>query len=205
MLHKYTIANAIPDRNVLGFDVYRVNTYDDNELREKAAFAQLKVKHIEEIEGDEAKMAIYNKFIHEMQMPTTYTEGGEKKRGIEYYLPRDIYQQDIHHQAVAADIVNSREQLSKNGKFHGVLATQNIPEAIAYYKIFRDQYPSLNVVALFDNNIDNSDGGIVKEDALLEMLDDYNQKYKTTFPLSAYGKYKKDVAKRLAHKNPTSA
>ncbi len=98
--------------------------------------------------------------------------------------------------------MNSREQVSKNGKFHGVLATQNIPEAIAYYNIFREQYPSLNVVALFDSNIDNSDGGIIKEDALLEMLGDYNQKYQTTFQLSTYGKYKKDVAKRLAHKKP---
>lgn len=202
MLHKYTIANGIPDRNVLGFDVYRVNTYDDNELREKAAFAQLKVKRIEEIEGDEAKMAIYNKFIDEMQMPGTYTEGGETKHGIEHYLPKNIYQQDIHHQAVAADIISGRDKLSKNGKFHGILATQNIPEAIAYYKLFKERYPSLNVVAVFDNNIDNSDGGIVKEDALLEMLEDYNRKYATTFQLSTYGKYKKDVAKRLAHKKP---
>lgn len=202
MLHKYTIANGIPDHNVLGFDVYRMTTYNDDELREKAAFAQLKVKHIEEIEGDEDKMAIYNKFISELQMPKTYTEGGETKRGIESYLPNDIYQQDIHHLKVAEDIVNSRDRLSKNGKFHGILATKNIPEAIAYYKLFKERYPSLNMVALFDSNIDNSDGGIVKEDTLLEMLDDYNRKYETTFQLSTYGKYKKDVAKRLAHKKP---
>lgn len=38
MLHKYTIANAIPDGNVLGFDPYRVNTCSDDELRELVAF-----------------------------------------------------------------------------------------------------------------------------------------------------------------------
>ena len=59
----------------------------------------------------------------------------------------------------------------------------------------------MNVVAVFDNNIDNSDEGIAREDALLEMLDDYNHKYQHSFQLSTYGKYKKDVAKRLAHKN----
>lgn len=202
MLHKYTIANGIPDKNVLGFDLYQVKTYDDNELREKAAFAQLGVKHIEEIEGDEQKMAIYDKFINELEMPDTYNDGGEVRHGIEHYLPKDLYQQPIHHQAVAADIVGGRERLSRNGKFHGILATQNIPEAIAYYKIFKEQYPSLNVTAVFDSNIDNSDGGIVKEDALLEMLEDYNRKYQTTFQLSTYTKYKKDVAKRLAHKKP---
>ncbi|MEY8592316.1 HsdR family type I site-specific deoxyribonuclease [Butyricimonas hominis] len=202
MLHKYTIANGIPDKNVLGFDPYQVKTYDDNELREKAAFSQLGIKHIEDIEGDEQKMAIYNKFINELEMPATYNDGGEVRHGIEHYLPKDLYQQPIHHQAVAADIIKGRDRLSKNGKFHGILATKNILEAIAYYKIFKEQYPSLNVVAVFDNNIDNSDGGIVKEDALLEMLEDYNLKYQTTFQLSTYAKYKKDVAKRLAHKKP---
>lgn len=39
MIHKYTIANGIPDHNVLGFDPYMVRTYDDNELREKVAFS----------------------------------------------------------------------------------------------------------------------------------------------------------------------
>ena len=202
MIHKYTIANGIPDHNVLGFDPYMVRTYDDNELREKAAFAQLKVNSIEEIEGDEQKMAVYDRFMNELQMPDTYKEGDETVHGIEHYLPKDLYQQPVHHQAVAADIASGRDKLGKNGKFHAILATKNIPEAIAYYRIFKEQYSSLNVAAVFDNNIDNSDGGIAREDALLEMLDDYNRKYGTTFQLSTYAKYKKDVAKRLAHKKP---
>lgn len=202
MIHKYTIANGIPDHNVLGFDPYMVRTYDDNELREKVAFSQLKVNSIEEIENDEQKMAIYDRFMNELEMQDTYKEGDETIHGIEHYLPKDLYQQPVHHQAVAADIANGRDKLSKNGKFHAILATKNIPEAIAYYRIFKEQYSSLNVVAVFDNNIDNSDGGIAKEDALLEMLDDYNQKFGTTFQLSTYAKYKKDVAKRLAHKKP---
>lgn len=120
-------------------------------------------------------MAVYNRFMNELKMPDTYKEGDETIHGIEYYLPKDLYQQPVHHQAVAADIASGRDKLSKNGKFHAILATKNIPEAIAYYRIFKEQYPSLNVVAVFDNNIDNSDSGIAKEDALLEMLDDYNQ------------------------------
>lgn len=203
MLHKYTIANGIPDGNVLGFDLYQVKTYDDDDLRERVAFHELGVSSIEDIDGDEEAMKTYNKFMTELKMPSEYNDSeGKVCRGIEAYLPRNIYQQDIHHQAVAEDIVRERPQLSKNGKFHAMLATKNIPEAIEYYKLFKEQYPSLNVVAVFDNNIDNSDGGIIREDALLEMLDDYNRKYGTTFQLSNYAKYKKDVAKRLAHKKP---
>lgn len=219
MLHKYTIANGIPDGNVLGFDPYMVNTYDENELRELVAFHHIDLKmrdsnpdeepkkrtteeYLKLIEENEELEKIYNRFISELQMPDTYTENGKQIHGIEHYLPKNIYQTDKHHLAVAQDIIKGWDRLSKNGKFHAMLATKNIPEAIAYYKLFKEHYPSMNVVAIFDNNIDNSDEGIAREDALVEMLTDYNAKYGMTFQLSNYAKYKKDVAKRLAHKKP---
>ena len=42
----------------------------------------------------------------------------------------------------------------------------------------------------------------MREDAIKEMLTDYNAKYGTNYQLANYAKYKKDVAKRLAHKKP---
>lgn len=218
-LHKYTIANGIPDGNVLGFDPYMVNTYDDNELRELVAFHQIDLKlkernpdepiskkttedYLKLIDEDEELRNIYDRFVNKLQMPEAYTENGKQMNGIEAYLPSDIYECDKHHIAVANDIMKSREKLSKNGKFHAMLATKNIPEAIAYYKLFKKYHPSLNVVAVFDSNIDNSDGGIVREDAICEMLTDYNAKYGMSYKLANYAQYKKDVAKRLAHKKP---
>lgn len=218
-LHKYTIANGIPDGNVLGFDPYMVNTYDDNELRELVAFHQIDLKlkernpdepiskkttedYLKLIDEDEELRNIYDRFVNKLQMPETYTEDGKQMKGIEAYLPSDIYECDKHHIAVANDIMKSREKLSKNGKFHAMLATKNIPEAIAYYKLFKKYHPSLNVVAVFDSNIDNSDGGIVREDAICEMLTDYNAKYGMSYKLANYAQYKKDVAKRPAHKKP---
>lgn len=219
MLHKYTIANGIPDKNVLGFDPYMVNTYDEDELRELVAFRQIDLKlkernpeepvkkktteeYLQLIHDDEELAQIYDRYINKLRMPVSYSENGKQIKGIEAYLPNNIYQTDVHHTAVANDIVKSWEKLSKNSKFHAILATKNIPEAIAYYRLFKVYHPSLNVVAVFDNNIDNSDGGIFREDALVEMLKDYNAKYGTTFLLANYAKYKKDVAKRLAHKKP---
>ena len=218
-LHKYTIANGIPDGNVLGFDPYMVNTYDENELRELVAFHQIDIKlkernpddpiskkttedYLKLIDEDEKLRKIYDRFVNKLQMPETYTENGKQMKGIEAYLPSDIYECDKHHIAVANDIMKSREKLSKNGKFHAMLATKNIPEAIAYYQLFKKYHPSLNVVAVFDSNIDNSDGGIVREDAIKEMLTDYNAKYGMNYKLANYAQYKKDVAKRLAHKKP---
>lgn len=219
MIHKYTIASGIPDGNVLGFDPYMVNTYDEDELRELVAFRQIDLKlkernpdepitkktteeYLQLIQQDKELAKIYDLFVHQLKMQESYTENGKKIKGIEAYLPKNIYQTEVHHTAVANDIVESREKLSKNGKFHAILATKNIPEAIAYYRLFKEFHPSLNVVAVFDNNIDNSDGGIFREDALVEMLNDYNVKYGMTFQLANYAKYKKDVAKRLAHKKP---
>ena len=41
----------------------------------------------EEIENDEQKMSIYNRFMNELKMPDTYKEGDETLHGIEHYLP----------------------------------------------------------------------------------------------------------------------
>ena len=219
MLHKYTIANGIPDGNVLGFDPYMVHTFDDNDLREMVAFYHIDKKlkdrnpdephrkrtpeeYLKLIENDDELHKIYDHIVNDLQMADTYTENGKQVHGIEHYLPKNLYQSDAHHLTVAGDIVSSRETLSKNGKFHAILATKNIPEAIAYYHLFKEHYPSMNVVAIFDNNIDNSDEGIAREDAIVEMLNDYNARYGTTYQLANYAKYKKDVAKRLAHKKP---
>ena len=204
MLHKYTIASGISDGNVLGFDTTMVKTYDEGDLRERVAFAQLGIHSVEELESasDEDK-ELYRHFMEDLEMPMTYTcADGRPCHGIEHYLPKDLYRQPAHHQAVAQDICLNWQRLSKNGKFHAILATQNIPEAIEYYHLFKDEHPSMNVAAVFDNNIDNSDGGIAREDALVEMLTDYNIKYGTSFQIATYGSYKKDVAKRLAHKKP---
>ena len=63
-----------------------VNTYHEDELREKAAFAQLGVKRIEEIENDDEKMKIYRKFTDpkQMEMAASYNDAaGEIRHGID--------------------------------------------------------------------------------------------------------------------------
>ena len=36
---------------------------------------------------------------------------------------------------------------------------------------------ALKISAMFDANIDNNGTGLIKEDGLLEIIDDYNRKY----------------------------
>lgn len=190
MLHKYTLANGIPDGNVLGFDIYREDTFQPGEVREAVALNAVDAKSFEEIANDPDKVAIYNKYMTEVDMVKIETEA------------KSLYQSHEHHMAVMNKIVEERPVLSKNGKFHAILATKNIPEAIEYYRLFKKHYPEYNVTAIFDDSIDNNEGAGYKEDAILEMLEDYNNKFGTAYQQSTYAKYKKDVAKRLAHKMP---
>lgn len=190
MLHKYTLANGIPDRNVLGFDLYREDTFPEDDIRETYALKQVDAKSLEEIEGNPEKLEAFNKIKNETDI--LKIEDAVKK----------IYESETHHLAVVHKIVEERPMISRNGKFHAMLATKNIPEAIAYYQLFKQHYPEYNVATIFDDSIDNSGRSEYKEDAILGMLEDYNKTFGTQFAQSTYAKYKKDVAKRLAHKVP---
>lgn len=191
-LHKYTLAHGIPDGNVLGFDLYQVETFQEQEVREAVALRQAdpEAESFDDISEDKEKVEVYNKWMNDTDMLKVEDEA------------KSLYTTDAHHMAVVQKIVEERPVLSHNGKFHAILATKNIPEAIEYYHLFKEHYPEYNVTAIFDDSIDNNGGGEYKEDAILEMLDDYNKKFGTTFQQSTYAKYKKDVAKRLAHKKP---
>lgn len=191
MLHKYTLANGIPDGNVLGFDVYREDT-DEDVIRNAVALRQAdpEAQSVDEIADNKEKMDIYNKWMTETDLLKVEDEA------------KSYFATERHHLNVMHKIVAERPMLSRNGKFHAILATKNIPEAIEYYRLFKEHYPEYNVTAIFDDSIDNNGNGEYKEDAILEILDDYNNKFGTTFQQSTYAKYKKDVAKRLAHKMP---
>lgn len=101
-----------------------------------------------------------------------------------------------------ADIQENWVRLSHNGKFHGILATSSIAEAIEYYRWIKEKFPALKTTALFDPNIDNNAGFQFKEEGLLELIQDYNERYQQDFTFASHARFKKDVSARLAHKRP---
>ena len=60
----------------------------------------------------------------------------------------------------------------------------------------------MKITALFDSNIDNNAGANYKEDGLEEIVRDYNERYHQDFTISTFSLMKKDIAARLAHKQP---
>ena len=203
-LHRYSIADGIRDRNVLGFDPTMVLTYRDRDVREAVALDKAKAESISDIFGNEGKERIYYKYMDETQVPMAgYTdENGKFVKGIEDYLPSSQYDRDEHRLAVIKDIRENWKRLSRNGKFHAMLATSSIPEAIQYYRLFKQNAPDLKVTPLFDPNIDNNPGAIFKENGLIEILSDYNDKYGVNYTIPSFSSYKKDVSLRLSHKSP---
>ena len=104
---------------------------------------------------------------------------------------------------VVNDILEGWQTLSYGGKFHALFATSSIPEAIQYYELFKSKNTNLNIVALFDQNIDNNgEKALIKEDAIVRMLEDYNRQFNQNYTIATYAKYKKDISSRLAHKEP---
>lgn len=202
-LHRYSIADGIRDGNVLGFDPYKVLTYKDRDLRRVVALEKAKAASEAEALADPKKSEVYQRYMTEVPMAGYKDENGEYVKGIEDYIPTVQYETEEHRCAVVQDILDNWDILSKNNKFHGVFATSSIPEAIQYYRLFKELCPELRIAALFEPSIDNNGGhALEKEDGIVEMLTDYNTRYGMDYTMSTYARYKKDVAARLAHKNP---
>ena len=201
-LHRYSIADGIRDKNVLGFDPYMVPTYRDKEVRKQVALIQAKASTEAEALADPKKSEVYYHYMNIVPMAGYTDDAGQYIKGIEDYVPMSQYNCDEHREMVVKDILENWERLSHARKFHAIFATSSIPEAIEYYKLFKSKKSSLKIAALFDQNIDNTGNAILKEDAVVEMLTDYNKQFGQSFTIPSYQKYKKDVALRLAHKKP---
>lgn len=201
-LHRYSIADGIRDKNVLGFDPYKILTYKDRDLRLAVALDKAKSNDEAEALSDPKKKKIFNKFMTKVKMAGHVDASGRYVSGIEDYLPSSQYDRDEHHQKVVEDILSNWIVLSQNGKFHAIFATSSIADAILYYRLFKEKNPDLKITALFDPNIDNNGNTQYKEDGLVEIITDYNERYEQDFRLANHTKFKKDIAARLAHKEP---
>ena len=204
-LHRYSIADGIRDGNVLGFDPYKVCTFKDKDLRQAVALVEAKADSVSDAMADPAKKKMFNHFMNDVPMAGHKDATGQYHKGIEDHVPKTQYLTDAHQAKVVEDILDNWDVLSQGSKFHAILATSSISEAIDYYRRLKAAKPELKVSALFDPNIDN-DGGdgeralTFKGDGLDEIMSDYNARYGMDFDFARHWAFKKDIAYRLAHK-----
>ena len=203
-LHRYSIADGIRDKNVLGFDPYKVLTFKDKDVRKVVALEKVKAKTEEEAISDPIKSKMYYKYMDANQVPMvgSFDNKGNYIKDIEDYIPNVQYQTEEHTKTVVKDIADNWLTLSRGTKFHAIFATSSIPEAIHYYRLMKREIPHLKITSLFDSSIDNNGGVRFKEDGLVEIIEDYNARYGQDFTIPTFHKMKKDIASRLAHKKP---
>lgn len=205
-LHRYSIADGIRDGNVLGFDPYKVSTFKDSDLRQSVALEQTKADSVLDAMSDPVKKKKFNHFMNDVPMAGHKDAMGQYHKGIEDYLPKSQYLTDAHQEKVVSDILDKWDVLSQGNKFHAILATSSIVEAIDYYRRLKAAKPELKVSALFDPHIDNNGGDdrgpTFKGDGLEEIMSDYNACYGHDFDFARHAAFKKDLAARLAHKRP---
>jgi len=203
-LHRYSIADGIRDKNVLGFDPYKVLTFKDRDLRKEVALYKAKAKSEEDAIKNPEKSKIYYSFLDSTTVPMAgYKDSmGKYINGIEDYIPKSQYELETHREIIVKDILDNWITLSHGSKFHAIFATSSISEAIKYYRMLKNNSVGLKVTALFDSNIDNMGEIEFKEDGLVEIIVDYNKQYEQGFSIASYDKFKKDIASRLAHKKP---
>ncbi|MBR5757591.1 MAG: hypothetical protein IKX88_03225, partial [Thermoguttaceae bacterium] len=167
-------------------------------------------------------------------MPRESKVDGKLVQGVESRIPVTQYSDDVqgakHRAKVVDDIVENWTVSSVGKKFHAILATSSVVEAIKYYRLFKEKAPSLKVTALFDPNVnyvdkhvaDDSDDeagqldydGIetpdekkklyatFKTEGILEILDDYGKTFGKKYTFDQHALFKRDLASRLAHKGP---
>lgn len=201
-LHRYSIADGIRDGNVLGFDPYKILTYRNRDLRRVIALEKARAVDETEALSDPNKAEIFNNYMNDVPMAGYYEPSGNYVKGIEDFVPKAQYEIDTHQETVVEDLLDNWVRLSKVNKFHAIFATSSIHEAIEYYRLLKRLKPDLKTTALFDATIDNVGNAAYKEDGLVEILEDYNERYEQDYTLATHAKFKKDIAARLAHKAP---
>ena len=191
---------------MLGFDPYKVPTFKDSDIKKEVALAQAKADSVADAMSSPAKKKKFNHFMNDVPMAGKKDATGKYHKGIEDYVPKSQYLTDAHQEKVVSDILDKWDVLSQANKFHAILATNSIAEAIDYYRRLKAAKPELKISALFDPNIDNDGSGdrgpTFKGDGLDEIMADYNARYGQDFDFAKHGKFKKDLAARLAHKKP---
>ena len=106
-LHRYSIADGIRDKNVLGFDPYKVLTFKDKDVRTVVALEKSKSDTVEEAIGNPAKKKVFMEYMQDIPMAGSFADDGTYVKGIEDYLPNSQYRTDAHQEMVVRDILDN--------------------------------------------------------------------------------------------------
>lgn len=165
-LHKYTIDQAISDRNVLGFHIDYINT------GEFKSYEDLKEKLLEKILNDDPSL---DKKKVDRQIAALSDLEVEKEAVKNALL---IYQDETHIPRVVQEILDNWDTQSQNKEFNAILTVAYKKRVIDYYKEFKKQLAErgdvLNIAMTFSFGNENDPENIAVKEAAM-MFKDYSE------------------------------
>lgn len=195
-LHRYTIDEAIKDRNVLGFHVNYINT---GEFQSYSDLAQRwvtiqKAKSNNQLTDDRLQLKALELEGNRTKDKQGIIDGRAKlEREVLYSAgARNIpeaaicYQDETHIPTVVSKILDDWKKQSKglrNGtlipyKFNAILTVARIDRVVTYYQEFKRQLAqrnmTLNITATFSQGAENTKAGAASKESLQEIFDDWH-------------------------------
>lgn len=140
-IHKYTIEEAIADRNVLGFHVDYINT------GEFASYESLREQLIELLQNQNPDLEIRKLERTIQEMSDLEVEKAAKKEELL------VYHDKTHIPQVVEEILTQWDAQSQNREFNAILTVALIKRVLAYYEEFQKQIQErgmqLNIATVF--------------------------------------------------------
>lgn len=213
VLHTYTIKNALEDGSVLGFQVEHEDTIESVSLSNQIFHQLDNVKEPASYSTEKINQLIDN------------MDGINK----EEYLGAEVYERDDHIQKVLRKIFRPDNAYTKfdfeNGRPQksAILTTSSIEMAKKYYHAIKEMTKEINWIekefsehpvragrtiddpdfpriAITYSLDENTDQANEKETEMLDIIEDYNNYFDTSWSLKDIERYNGDINNRLARK-----
>lgn len=112
---------------------------------------------------------------------------------------KEVFENEERIEMVANHIIQYYDAKTVHKKYNALFSAPSVNVLLKYYDAFKSIDHKLKIGAIFSYqaNMDIEEGDEHHQDSLLRIMKDYNEEFGTSFEISNYGAYKKDVTKRL--------
>lgn len=119
-----------------------------------------------------------------------------KVRGIK---KDEIWDEDERILLVANHIIQNYDAKTVHNKYNALFSTRLVKILLKYYDVLKEIDHDLRVGAIFSyqDNMEIKEDQEHYQDALNRIMQDYNKMYGTSYDISSYGAYKKDITRRI--------
>lgn len=190
-LHRYTIRDAIKDKNVLGFKVDFETTLSEKVLRNQYLPKYYTEKH-PTWSNDDINNHIKNLPVEEMDDTVSSS----------------VYDMNEQHvELVVKNILNNWDKRSVKRRYNALFTTHvgggkaSTPMAMMYYREFMKQIKKmenpLKIAVTFSMDNTNGNNQLETNKSLSKLIEDYNDEFGTHFDMKSVKEYTADVVSRL--------